>query len=118
MARHNREGHGEDQSGRSYRISYQPDWFYQIKVTQDLKNGRQSTKTLLRNLDPPTSEPGDVVRTRITCEEAGIDFEIAVSDSARSIRQVHVQAMPTKGPGEGQPIGFRIERKRTKARRG
>ena len=53
MARHNREGNGEDQLGREYEVSYQPDWFYQMKVTRDLPSGRQSTKTLFRNPEPP-----------------------------------------------------------------
>ena len=49
MARHNREGQGEDQHGRRYLIGYQPDWFHQVKVARGLDTGRQSTKILLRN---------------------------------------------------------------------
>ena len=43
MARHNREGQGEDQHGRRYLIGYQPDWFHQVKVARGLDTGRQIT---------------------------------------------------------------------------
>ena len=68
MARHNREGHGEDQLGRKYEVSYQPDWFYQIKVTRDLENGRPSTKTLCRNAEAAEAEPAMPLQ-RIVVEE-------------------------------------------------
>ncbi len=58
MARHNREGEGEDQHGRRYIIGYQPDWFHQVKVARGLDSGRQSTKILLRNSDTPLADPG------------------------------------------------------------
>ena len=49
MARHNRDGAGEDQRGHAYTVSYQPDWLRMVKVTRSLTTGRQSTMTLFRN---------------------------------------------------------------------
>ena len=40
IARHNREGVGEDQLGYRYRISYQPDWLRTIRVTCRLPSGQ------------------------------------------------------------------------------
>ena len=62
MARHNREGKGEDQLGREYLVSYQPDWFYQVKVTRDLDSGRQSTKTLYRNAEQPQAITPSIIQ--------------------------------------------------------
>jgi hypothetical protein len=112
MARHNREGKGEDQLGRAYQVSYQPDWFYQVKVTRDLESGRQSTKTLYRNPEPPQAEPGSRVRTRIQSEELGLDVEVAVDDAQGVIRRIIVETVAPDGPDEGVPVAFTITRRR------
>lgn len=114
MARHNREGRGEDQLGRTYLVSYQPDWFYQVKVTRDLASGRQSTKTLCRNSEPPQGEPGPRVRTRIQSEELGIDFEISLEDARGVIRRITVETVVPEGPDQGEPVAFTISRRRTR----
>jgi hypothetical protein len=112
MARHNREGKGEDQLGRSYTVSYQPDWFYQVKVTRDLESGRQSTKTLYRNMETPQAEPGSRVRTRVTSEELGLDFEIAIEDDKGVIRRITVETVAPDGPDQGTPVSFTLTRRR------
>ena len=112
MARHNREGKGEDQLGRTYEISYQPDWFYQVKVTRDLASGRQSTKTLYRNPEPPQAEPGARVRTRIRSPELGVDFEVALDDEKGVIRRITVETVAAEGPDQGTPVSFTITRRR------
>jgi hypothetical protein len=112
MARHNREGKGEDQLGRGYVVSYQPDWFYQVKVTRDLESGRQSTKTLFRNPESPQGEPGPKVRTRIQCEELGLDVEVAVDDGRAVVRRIIVETVAPDGPDEGVPVAFTITRRR------
>lgn len=112
MARHNREGEGEDQLGRTYVVSYQPDWFYQVKVTRDLPSGRQSTKTLFRNPDAPQSEPGSRVRTNISSEELGLDFSITIEDPAGIVRRVTVETVGPAGPDEKEPLGFTVTRAR------
>jgi len=112
MARHNRDGTGEDQLGRSYVVSYQPDWFHQIKVTRDLESGRQSTKTLFRNPEPPQADPGSRVRTKVESEELGIVFEITVEDPFGIVRRVTVE---TVAPASGENVGFTVSR--TRARR-
>lgn len=109
MARHNREGTGQDQLGRDYVVSYQPDWFYQVKVTRDLASGRQSTKTLFRNPEPPQADPGPRVRTRIDSEELGISFEISVEDPRGIVRRVTIE---TVAPGNGENVGFTVTRTR------
>jgi hypothetical protein len=116
MARHNREGKGEDQLGRGYSVSYQPDWFYQVKVTRDLESGRQSTKTLYRNPEPPAAEPGSKVRTRIESEELGLDFEITLDDECGVVRRIVVETVAPDGPDAGVPVSFSVTRRR--ARRG
>lgn len=114
MARHNREGMGEDQLGRTYVVSYQPDWFYQIKVTRDLDSGRQSTKTLCRNPEPSQAEPGAKVRTRIQSEELGLDFEVSLEDTQGVIRRITVETMVPEGPDKGEAVSFTISRRRTR----
>jgi hypothetical protein len=111
MARHNREGTGEDQLGRRYTVSYQPDWFYQVKVTRDLESGRQSTKTLFRNPDPAEADPGSRVRTRIDSEELGVSFEITVEDPRGIVKRINVE---TVSPVSGENIGFTVSRARTR----
>lgn len=93
MARHNREGRGEDQKGRQYRVAYQPDWLRQAKVTRDLDNGRQSTKTLVRNPEPPEHDPGPRVRTQVQCADLSLDFEVVLHDAGRVIRRIIVETV-------------------------
>jgi len=112
MARHNREGKGEDQLGREYVVHYQPDWFHQVKVTRDLDSGRQSTKTLFRNPEPPEAEPGARVRTRIEAPQLGMDFEITVEDPSGVVRRVIVETVVPDGVDRGQVVGFSINRRR------
>lgn len=112
MARHNREGTGQDQLGRTYVVSYQPDWFYQVKVTRDLESGRQSTKTLFRNPEPPQAEPGSRVRTQIVSEELGVNFEITIEDPNGIVKRVTVETVATAGPDAGQNVGFTVTRVR------
>jgi hypothetical protein len=109
MARHNREGSGEDQLGRSYVVSYQPDWFHQVKVTRDLESGRQSTKTLFRNPEAPQADPGARVRTRIESEELGISFEITVEDPRGIVKRITVETISPEG---AENIGFTFSRTR------
>ncbi|NIR45036.1 MAG: hypothetical protein GWN99_11670 [Gemmatimonadetes bacterium] len=92
MARHNREGEGTDQHGARYRISYQPDWLRQIKVSRTLAGSdRQSTKTLFRNpANCAEREPGDRVRTRVTSEDGKVDFEVTIADTGNKVDQVVV----------------------------
>jgi hypothetical protein len=91
MARHNRDARGEDQRGRRYEISYQPDWLRHIKVTRDLDSGRQSTKTLFRNLARAEQAPGSRVRTRLCCPEQKLDFAIELDDPQGVITRVIVE---------------------------
>jgi hypothetical protein len=114
MARHNRDGKGQDQLGRSYVVSYQPDWFYQIKVTRELESGRQSTKTLFRNPEAPEADFGPRVRTRIRSEEIGLDVEVVLDDPAGSVRRVSVETVAQAGEDRGQPIAFTISRRRSR----
>lgn len=116
MARHNREGEGEDQLGRKYTISFQPDWFYQVKVTRDLDSGRQSTKTLFRNPENPRTQPGPRVRTRIESAELGLDFEVALNDPDGVVRRITVETIAPDGEDQGQPVAFTISRRRRRRR--
>lgn len=117
MARHNREGVGEDQLGRSYVVSYQPDWFYQVKVTRDLESGRQSTKTLFRNPDAPEADPGNRVRTRISSDELGVDFEITIEDPNGVVKRITVETVAQDGSDAGENVGFTVSRIRRPRRR-
>lgn len=108
MARHNRKGRGTDQRGADYAISYQPDWLRQVKVTRTLPNGRQSTKTLLRNGEAGMRSPGPRVRTRITSRKEDLDFEVGVVDPDGVIRRIVVEtARPGRG-GETTSIQFTL----------
>ncbi len=113
MARHNREGRGEDQYGHQYTISYQPDWLHQVKVTRDLQSGRQSTKTLFRNSEPPERAPGSRVRTAISAPELGIELEVSIEDPRLLVRRVTIEATVPEGPEQGETVVFSITRKRT-----
>lgn len=112
MARHNREGRGEDQRGHEYVVRYQPDWLHQVKVTRELGNGRQSTKTLYRNLEAPQREPGPRVRTEISSEELGIEIEITLEDPRGVIRRVIVETVVPEGEEQGEAVSFTVARKR------
>ncbi len=102
MARHNREGEGTDQHGARYRVSYQPDWLRQIKISRTRAgSSRQSTKTLFRN--PATCaerSPGERVRTRVTSTDGKLDFEITIQDKVRQVDQVMVSSRAGDGKGE------------------
>ena len=110
MARHNREGQGEDQRGRTYVVGYQPDWFRQVKVTRGLDSGRQSTKTLLRNPEPPAAEPGRRVRTHIHAAELGLDFEVIIDDPRHVVRRIIVETVVPEGDEAGETIAFSLSR--------
>ena len=112
MARHNRDGQGEDQRGFDYRVSYQPDWLRQVKVTRLLPSGRQSTMTLFTAPDDPEKAPGRQVRTAIHSADQDLHFEIAITDPDRVVRRVIVETGP-RGGGAGirgdDDIQFTIE---------
>ena len=110
MARHNREGQGEDQHGRRYVIGYQPDWFHQVKVSRGLDSGRQSTKILLRNPDPPQADPGTRVRTQIASPELGLDIEVSLRDEGRVVRRITVETVVPEGEERGETVAFVISR--------
>lgn len=102
MARHNRDGEGTDQHGAKYKISYQPDWLRQIKISRTLSGGsRQSTKTLFRNpANCAERSPGDKVRTRVTSADGKVDFEVMVTDTGSQVEQIVVTARSGDGKGD------------------
>ncbi|MDQ3556057.1 MAG: hypothetical protein M3409_04675 [Gemmatimonadota bacterium] len=108
MARHNREGRGEDQRGTGYVVGYQPDWFRQIKVTRDLESGRQSTKTLFRNPEPPQANPGTRVRTQIASDELGLELEVSLQDPNHVVRRIIVETEVQGSVGEPETIVFSL----------
>lgn len=110
MARHNREGRGEDQRGNEFRIGYQPDWFRLVKVTRDLETGRQSTKTLFRNPDAPLQDPGSRVRTRVQAPELGLDVEVALHDPRQVVRRITIETVVPEGPEQGETVVLSINR--------
>ena len=111
MARHNREGVGIDQRGFSYRVSYQPDWLRQVKVSRALPSGRQSTMILFRNpSERSEGRPGDRVRTRIHCPEQGVDLEVAVSPARDEVCRVTVTCTVPAVEGFGsEEVTFILE---------
>ena len=111
MARHNREGHGADQCGYGYGISYQPDWLRHIKVTRNLESGRQSTKTLFRNpANRRQASPGDRIRTRVVSRDQGLDFEIAVADPHGLVKRVRVAySLPSDEGSREEEVEFTLE---------
>lgn len=110
MARHNRDGVGEDQVGFQYGISYQPDWLRHVKVTRTLPSGRQSTKTLFRNpADRRERKPGRRVRTHITCPEQGVDLEVVVHCGGEQVGRVVVSCQVAGADGNGEEILFTLE---------
>jgi hypothetical protein len=110
MARHNREGSGQDQRGRTYRVEYQPDWMRVVKVTRELAGGRQSTKTLVRNPEPPAAEPGSRVRTHVQCADLGLDFEVVLHDPRRVVRRITVETVVPDGDDAGETVQFSFAR--------
>jgi len=109
MPRHNREDRGSDQRGFEYRISYQPDWLQAVKVTRSLESGRQSTKTLFRNPNRRQQDPGERVRTRITCPEQNLDFEITLTDPNQVVKRVIVETVAPGGADGGEIVTFTLE---------
>ena len=110
VARHNREGVGEDQIGFQYSISYQPDWLRYVKVTRTLPSGRQSTKTLFRNpAGRRERKPGRTVRTRITCPEQSVDLEVVVRCAGERMGRVVVSCHVPGPNGNGEEIHFTLE---------
>ncbi len=116
MARHNREGRGEDQYGHEYIVSYQPDWLHQVKVTRDLRTGRQSTKTLFRNPDAPERDPGSRIRTVISAPELGLELQVALDDPRLVVRRITIEATVPEGPEQGDAVVFSITRRRPRSR--
>lgn len=109
MARHNREGHGSDQRGYEYRVSYQPDWLRYVKVSRALESGRQSTKTLVRNpAGRRVTEAGERVRTRIVCEEQDLDVHVAFTDPNRSVVRVRIACEVTGPDGGREQVEFTL----------
>lgn len=92
MARHNRDAKGVDQQGELWHVSYQPDWLSRVKISRRLPDGRRrSTLTLFTNpARRAESEPGKVVRTRITAADGTADFEISVEDPDDVVESVIV----------------------------
>jgi hypothetical protein len=109
MARHNRDARGADQRGAEYEISYQPDWLRQIKVTRDLENGRQSTKTLFRNPGRREQKPGARVRTRIRSAREALDFGIDVEDPHGIVTRIVVETTVPDRSGRKDHIVFTID---------
>ena len=110
MARHNREGTGVDQLGHRYRISYQPDWLREVRVSRRLPSGRQSTKVLFRNPDPrPLDSHRELVRTRIESPSQGLVVEVAVRTESAPVEEVELLWRRRSGlPLGGDAVRFRI----------
>jgi hypothetical protein len=110
MARHNRDGSGEDQYGRHYDVAYQPDWLRLVKVSRELDSGRQSTKILVRNPEAPEQQPGPRVRTRIASAELGLELELALRDPRGVVRRIVVETVIPEGPEAGEVVAFTLAR--------
>lgn len=118
MARHNREGSGEDQRGHPYEVSYQPDWLRVVKVTRDLPSGRQSTKILFRNpLEHGEAPPGDRVRTGIRSAPQDLDLEVAITDPKAVVTRVRVACRVPDGRGSTEEVEFLLKGKLPPSRR-
>lgn len=113
MARHNREGRGQDQHGHEYVVSYQPDWLHQAKVTRELANGRQSTKTLFRNESPAEQPPGARVRTVVSAEALALEFGVELNDPNGVVRRITIEAVVPEGRDEGETVALTLSRRRT-----
>ena len=114
MGRHNREARGEDQHGRQYDVSFPPDWLHQVKVTRTLANGRQSTRTLLRNPGPAEQRPGARVRTRISSPDPKLEFAIEIEDPHGVVSRIIVETRAPEGAAHGG-VGFSIEARAPRA---
>lgn len=99
MARHNREGRGIDQHGELWKISYQPDWLRQVKISRELPDGRRrSSLTLFRNpARTAESSPGKVVRTRIAAADGSLDFQLSLEDRGRDVDELIVSLWKKRG---------------------
>ena len=118
MARHNREGSGQDQSGHPYEVSYQPDWLRVVKVTRDLDSGRQSTKILFRNpLERRESPPGDRIRTGIRSAPQDLDLEVVINDPKAVVTRVRVACRVPDGRGSTEEVEFLLKGKLPPSRR-
>ena len=110
MARHNRDGHGADQRGHEYTVSYQPDWLRFVKVTRQLDTGRQSTKTLFRNpADRQEAEPGDRIRTQILSPDQDLDIEVAVTDPRGVVSRIRIACKVVGEDGVEDEVEFTLE---------
>lgn len=109
MPRHNREARGRDQRGADYTISYQPDWVRSVKVTRKLESGRQSTKTVFRNPGYREQSPGPRVRTRVSSEAMGVDFEVSLDDPKGVVRRIVVETVVPGEGGEEETILFTLD---------
>jgi hypothetical protein len=114
MARHNRVVRGSDQRGDSYELSYQPDWLRLVKVTRTLESGRQSTKTLYKNPTKREQAPGQRVRTKVTCRDQRVEFEVELNDPNGVVRRIIVETAP--GGGVEEPLIFTIDGQTPKRR--
>jgi hypothetical protein len=117
MARHNRVARGSDQRGDTYELSYQPDWLRLVKVTRLLESGRQSTKTLFKNLTKREQAPGQKVRTRVSSKAHRLEFEIELDDPQGVVRRIIVETAPPGEPGD-QKVVFSIDGRPPPKRRG
>lgn len=101
MPRHNRTGKGIDQRGHTYEVRYPPDWLSRVKVTRELKSGRQSTMHLFRNpANHREASPGETVRAGVSSPDQEIDFDLAVRDPDARITRVSVTyEVPPEEPG-------------------
>ena len=110
MARHNRDGAGEDQRGHPYTVSYQPDWLRMVKVTRSLTTGRQSTMTLFRNpLDRREAPPGERVRTGISSPAQGLEVEVAITDPECVVTHIRVACRVPDGNGATEEVEFLLK---------
>lgn len=109
MARHNRDARGSDQRGFDYELSFQPDWLRLIKVTRTLESGRQSTKTLFRNVTTREHSPGPKVRTRVQSNEQELDVEIEVHDPRGIVKRIIIVTAPPGEEAAEDELEFTIE---------
>jgi hypothetical protein len=99
MARHNREGRGIDQHGELWKISYQPDWLRQVKISRELPDGRRrSSLTLFRNpARVAEGSPGKIVRTRITAADGSLDFQVSLENRQTEVDELVVSLWKHRG---------------------
>ena len=107
MARHNREGKGQDQLGRTYAIRYQPDWLWRIKVTVKKPEGGSSTRILFRNTGFPQEPVRGTVRTSIRCRELGLNLDVSV-DAGDGRADGMTGTWKGRGKGRGTELVFSL----------